>query len=143
LDRKSSVALVAAALLALPFAAIAQPPNAPFAGAARMTCAQALKQAPKDEPHLAPMAKAFDAEAARLKKSPKDPKVKRAYADAGARYAHEIMQGREKLTPPIQYRAALALCRMVLAVDPKNAECQRDESQILDVYKSMGRPIPQ
>ena len=137
-------ALAGAVLITLPLGVLAQgPPNAHFAGAAKMSCAQALKDAPKNDTELAGMAKTFDAEAARLKKSPKDAKVKKAYTDAGVKYEQRIVRGGNKLSPPVKYRAGLALCRMVLAVDPKNPECKRDMAEIIDIYKSMSRPIPQ
>jgi hypothetical protein len=135
--------VIVAALLGISSGVLAQgPPNAPFAAQAKMTCAQALKQAPKDDPDLTPLAKSFDADAAKLKKSPKDAKAKKAYVEAGAKYEQRIVRGVSKLNPTVKYRAGLAICRMVLAVDPKNPECKKDESEILDIYKSMGRPVP-
>lgn len=134
------------ALLALPLGAQAQPPAGgapPFAGKKSMTTEEALKQAPKDDPDLAPLAKAFDAAAAKLKKEPKKPEVKKAYVDAGYKYAHTLMtlpQG--KLTPPVQYRAALALYRKVLAVDPKHAPSLAEKKQIDDIYAGMPGGIP-
>jgi hypothetical protein len=136
-------ALLGAALLTVSLGAFAQPPNAPFAGAAKMTCAEALKEAGKYGAPLTPLAKAFDAEAARLKKSPKDAKVKKAYVDSGVKYEQAVYLGVNKLSPSIKYRATLALCRMVLAVDPKNAQCKKDEDQIIAIYKQMGRPVPE
>ena len=121
MNRTLKAAIVGAALLALPAAILAQPPNAPFAAQAKMTCAQALVAAPKEDPGLAPLAKTFDAAAAKLKKSPKDAKAKKAYVESGAKYEQTIVNGAVKLSPPMKYRAGLALCRMVLAVDPKNA----------------------
>jgi hypothetical protein len=138
-----NAAVVGAGLLTFAIGALAQPPNAPFAGAAKMTCAQALKQVPKDDPDLAPLAKTFDAEAAKHKKSPKDARVKTAYVDSGVKYEQRIVRGVSKLNPAVKYRAGLALCRLVLAVDPKNAACKKDMAEILDIYKSMGRPVPQ
>jgi hypothetical protein len=129
-------------LAALP-GALAQPPNAPFAGQAKMTCAQALKEAPKDDPQLAALAKTFDADTAKLKKSPKDAKVKKAYVDDGAKYAHQVIYGDSKLSPAVKYRAGLALCRLVLKVDPKNPDCMKSQNEIESIYKQMGRPIPQ
>ena len=79
MNRNLNAALLGAALMALPLCVVAQggPPNAPFAGQAKMTCAQALKEAPKNSAELIPLAKEFDLEAAKLKKTPKDAKVKR------------------------------------------------------------------
>jgi hypothetical protein len=52
------------------------------------------------------------------------------------------MMDRGKLTPPVQYRAALALYRKAIAVDPKHKPSLAAKKQIEDVYKSMGMPIP-
>ena len=90
------------------------------------------------------LAKSFDAEAARLKKLPKDAKVKKAYVDAGIKYEQKTYVGPNKLSPAVKYRATLALCRMVLAVDPKNPTCKKDMDQIVEIYtNSLHRPIPQ
>ncbi len=139
-----NAAIAGAALSLVSLGALAQGPGmAPFAGQAKMTCAQALGQAGKEDPELGKMAKSFDAEAAKLKKSPKDAKVKKAYVDTGMKYEQRIVRGANKLNPAIKYRAGLALCRLVLAVDPKNPECKKDMAEIVDIYKSMGRPVPQ
>ena len=142
MNKTLHAALIGAALLTISAGAFAQPPNAPFAGAAKMTCAEALKEAGKSGPPLAPLAKSFDAEAAKLKKSPKDAKVKKAYVDSAIKYEQAVYLGATKLSPSIKYRASLALCRAVLAVDPKNAQCKKDEDQIVAIYKQMGRPVP-
>jgi len=139
-----NAAIAGATLSLLSLGALAQgPPNAPFAGQANMTCAKALSEAPKMDTELAVMAKSFDAAAAKLKKSPKDAKVKKAYVDDGTKYEQKIVHGANKLGPAIKYRAGLALCRLVLAVDSKNAPCAKDKSEIESIYKQMGRPIPQ
>lgn len=141
---KSSLSVVAAiaVLFCLSLSALAQGGAAPFAGAAKMTCAEALKQAPKDDASLAPLAKNYDAAAAKLKKSPKDAKAKKAYIEAGEKYCHELVHGQNKLSAPVKYRAGLAVCRQVLAVDPKNAHCTEDRDQIEGIYKQMGRDVP-
>ena len=63
--------------------------------------------------------------------------------DAGAKYEQKIVRGANKLSSPVKYRAGLALCRMVLAVDPKNAECKKDKDEIETIYKQMSRPVPE
>jgi hypothetical protein len=141
--RMLNAAIIAAALLAVPLGVMGQPPNAPFAAQAKMTCAQALKEIPKDDPVLATLAKSVDAEGARLKKSPKDARVKKAYVDTAIKYEQKIYLGQSKLSPVIKYRATLALCRMVLAVDPKNTTCKNDMDQIVQIYRGMNKPIPQ
>ena len=142
--RTLNAAIVGTVLSILPFGALAQGPVvAPFAAQAKMTCAQALSQVSKDDPELAKMAKGFDAEGVRLKKSPRDLKVKKAYVDSGVKYEQKIVRGANKLNPAVKYRAGLALCRLVLAVDPKNIECKKDMGEIVGIYKNMGRPVPQ
>ena len=146
MKRTLNAIVAGAALLAFALGVAAhggQPPNAPFAGQAKMTCAQALKETPKNSPELTQLAKAFDAEAAKIKKSPKDARVKKAYVDAGVKYEQKIVRGTTKLSSPVKYRAGLALCRLVLAVDPKNPECKRDMDEIVGIYKSMNKPVPE
>ncbi len=141
MKRMLNAVLAGAALSFLSLGALAQ---GPFAAQANMTCAQALSQASKDDPELAKMAKSFDADAAKLKKSPKDAKVKKAYVEDGVKYEQKIVRGANKLGPAIKYRAGLALCRLVLKVDPKNPECVKDKALIEHIYKdNLNRPIPQ
>jgi tetratricopeptide (TPR) repeat protein len=117
--------------------------GAPFAGASKMTLADALKQAPKLDPSLVPLDKALDAAATKLKKSPKDAAARKAYVEAAYKYGKAAEDNNNsKLTPPVQYRAALALYNKALAVDPKHAPSLLEKQKIVDVYKSMGRPVP-
>ena len=116
----------------------------PFAGGGMksMTLAEAVKQAPIQDKTLAPLAKAADAAEAKLKKSPKDAAVKKAYVDA----AYKFGAGAEfskTLSPPVRYRAALAEYRKALAVDPKHEPSLKEKTQIEEIYKGMGMPIPQ
>lgn len=107
-----------------------------------MTSTQALQEAPKDDTDLAPLAKSFNGDATRLKKAPKDAKVKKAYVDSGVKYEQKIVRSSNKLSPAVKYRAGLALCRLILAADPKNPVAKKDMDEIVTIYKSMGRPIP-
>lgn len=139
-----NAALVGTILLLTPLFTLAQTaPNAPFAGAAKMTCAQALAKVAKDDPALGKLAKAFAEEGAKLKKAPKDAKAKKAYVAAGVMYEQKIVRLPNKLSSPVKYRAGLGLCRQVLAVDPKNPECRRDMDEIVGIYKNMGMAIPE
>src|SRR5262249_4020166 len=119
--------------------------QAPFAGGGGkpMTSEEALKVVTKTDASLTPLEKGFNAAQAKLKKSPKDAKVKTAYVDATYKYGHAVMMDRGKLPPRIQYRAALALYRKALAVDPKHKPSLEDKKLIEDIYKQMGMPIPQ
>ncbi|HLK57797.1 MAG TPA: hypothetical protein VKU00_14620 [Chthonomonadaceae bacterium] len=133
-------------LLALPLCVQAQnkpasPPTKPPASNA-MTCDEALKQAPKDDTSLAPLDKTFKDSEAQLKKSPKDEKVKKTYVEAAYKYGHTVMLDQGKLRPAVQYRAALALYRKALAVDPKHKPSLDDKKTIEDIYTSMHMSIP-
>lgn len=149
--------LATTVMMALPLGALAQPaPNqrpmtgmqrpgggkAPYAGAAKMSTEQALLQAPKMDPGLAPLDKEFKAAQANLKKHPKDAKAKKAYVETAYKYGHTTMMDQGKLPPPIQYRAALALYRKALAVDPKHKPSLDDKNLIERIYAQMGMPIP-
>ena len=140
-----------AALLALPLGAVAQgrAPHggnphgmAPFAGAAKMTCEQALKEVPKDDKSLVPLEKAMNDAQAKMKKNPKDARLKKAYVDATYNYGNTVMMDREKLKPTVMYRASLALYRRALAVDPKHKPSLDNKKMIEDIYRGMGREIP-
>lgn len=115
----------------------------PFAGKKSMTCDEALKQAPKDDADLVPLAKGLSEAEGKLKKSPKSSAVQKTYVEAAFKYGDALMhlpQG--KLTPPVQYRAALALFRKVLAVDPKHKGSLEEKKTIDDIYQGMPGGIP-
>ena len=144
--RISLVTFVAlATVMAMPMGVEAQggkPPIAPFAGAKKMTTEEALKEAPKLDKTLVPLAKAFSTAAAQLKAKPKDAAVKKAYVEAAYKYGHTMMIGQGKLPPPVQYRASLALYRKALAVDPKHKGCLEDKKMIEDIYQTMPGGVP-
>ncbi|HLJ56837.1 MAG TPA: hypothetical protein VKT77_17490 [Chthonomonadaceae bacterium] len=116
---------------------------APFSAQTKMTCAMALSQVPIYDKDLTKMAKDYNAQQAKLKKSPKDAKVKKEYVDNAVKFEQRIYIGANKLKPAVKYRAALALCREVLKVDPKNEQCRKDMDQMVAIYKQMNRPVPQ
>ena len=141
-----NVALVALTLAA-PLMAGAQggggmvPPFAGGAGHKPMTLDEAVKMAPQQDKSLVPLAKAADAAEAKLKKLPKDPAAKKAFVDAAYKFGHAAEYG-DKLPPTVRYRAALAMYRKVLAVDPKHTPSLTEKQQIEAIYKNMGMPIP-
>lgn len=138
-----NAAIAGAVLSVLAMGAQAQPPGgAPFAGMAKMTCAEALAKISRDNSDIGKLAKSFDADAAKLKKSPKDAKVKKAYVESGVNLEQKIYNGAGKLSSPIRYRASLALCRMVLTVDPKNTVCKMNMDKIVEIYKGMHMEVP-
>ena|SRR5579862_7590190 len=143
--KRSLILLGLITMCAAPAASHAQGPagSPPFAGKKSMTCEEALKQAPKDDAELAPLAKSLAASEAKLKKSPKNASTQKEYVDTAFKYGDALMhlpQG--KLTPPVQYRAALALFRKALAVDPKHKGSLAEKATIDDIYKGMPGGIP-
>lgn len=133
-------------VLGLPFAAPAQQKNPPPGKAPasnKMTCEEALKIVPQQDPGLVPLEKSWKEALAKLNKSPKDAKVKAAYVETTYKYGHTIlMEPQGKVRPAIQYRAALALYRRALAVDPKHKPSLEDKAQIEAVYKTLPGGIP-
>src|ERR1700722_1005377 len=101
---KRSLALFSLlALCAVSVSSLAQgqPGSPPFAGKKSMTCEEALKQAPKDDAELAPLAKSLATCEVKYKKSPKNAAAQKEYVDAAFKYGDALMhlpQG--KLTPP-------------------------------------------
>lgn len=131
--------------LALPLGVQAQGgiPGAPYAGAKKMTTEAALIQAPKDDPSLLPLQKAYFAAGAALKKPKAGLKEKKAYVEAAFKYGktcEDNVSG--KLSRPVQYRAALALYRKALAIDPKHKPSLDEKQKIEDIYKSMPGGVP-
>jgi hypothetical protein len=97
-------------------------------------------EAPK--PKLSDLKKVRAAAKAAFEKSPKDEKSKKAYVEATVKLGTATMNAAE-LPPREKYRGALALYREALKLDPKNEEALENKKLIEDIYKSMGRPIPQ
>jgi hypothetical protein len=63
--------------------------------------------------------------------------------DATYKYANTILtQPQGQMSPPVQYRAALALYRRVLAVDPKHEPSLKEKRTIEDIYKTMPGGVP-
>lgn len=142
--RVLNLAAAAVLLTTISVGAFAQAGNGapPYAGK-KMSCEDALKQAPKDDKDLAPLAKSLADAEAKYKKSPKNAASQKAYVDAAYKYGDALMhlpQG--KLTPPVQYRAALALFRRGLSVEPKHAGCLAEKKAIDDIYAGMPGGIP-
>ena len=80
----------------------------------------------------------LDAKIAQLSKGNNKKALAAAYADRGT----ERMNDGPSL-PRVKYRAALADYRQALKLDPTNVQAQTNKKQIEDIYRSMGRPIPQ
>lgn len=76
------------------------------------------------------------------KSSPKDAEVNKALAEAHLKYGDSFMYN-ENLPPRQKYAPALRQYRAVLAVDPANKDAQGKITLIENIYKQMGRPVPQ
>ena len=89
--------------------------------------------------------KAYGAAYAKAKKAlaakPKDKKLQATFVAAGDRFATATMTSPD-LDRKAKYRDSLRLYREVLKVDPKNHEAANNSKMIVDIYKSMGRPVP-
>ena len=157
MKRSLQIVFAIAGLLLLPAVLLAQPPvpvqrpqvhvhgrgQAPYASSGTMTTAQALAQAPKMDPSLAPLDHAFTAAQADLKKHPKEARAKKAFVDAGNRYGNSLMYYKgTKLSRAVQYRAALAVYRKVLAVDPHDQNSLNNKNMIESIYRTMPGGIP-
>lgn len=75
---------------------------------------------------------------AKAKPSSKEGK---AYVAATVKYGTAVMNA-ASLAPKDKYPKALRLYREALKIDPKNKEALDNKKMIEDIYKSMGRPIP-
>lgn len=128
--------------LSVPATTLAQGnPAAPFAGGKTVTLAEAVKMAPQEDKTLAPLAKAADAAEAKLKKSPKDAAAKKAYVEAAYKFGYGAEYS-SVLGAKVKYRAALAMYRKALAVDPKHEPSLKEKKQIDDIYKNMPGGVP-
>ena len=134
--------LLAMALYIIPAVALAQPPSAPFAGGPKITCEEALVQAPKLDKGLAPLDKAFHTADVAFKKKPKDAKLKKTFIEATYKYGHTILYDEALSNPKVKYRASLAAFRRVLAVDSKHVGSLADKKKIEDIYATMPGGIP-
>lgn len=96
--------------------------------------AQSFDELVKLDRTYAAAKKAFD-------KSPKDAKLKEKFIVAGVKFGHASMMA-EALPPKVRYPQALRIYRQVLRVDPKNPVAKQESDLIIDIYKKMGRPVP-
>ena len=110
--------------------------NAPFAGGAG--------GAAKDEKD--PEVEKLIAAASKLEKAskakPKDAKLKTKAAEAYFQAGHTCMLS-PKLSPRGKYRGALVQYRKALSIDPTHKKAAEEKKMIEDIYKQMGRPVPQ
>ncbi|MEQ1936227.1 MAG: hypothetical protein ABL962_20420 [Fimbriimonadaceae bacterium] len=74
-------------------------------------------------------------------KNSKDAKLKKTYISATFNYAEAVLVS-PALAPREKYPKALKLYREVLKTDPKHAKAKAQADNIVKIYKSMGRPVP-
>lgn len=86
--------------------------------------------------------KKYDDAIAQLEKAKPGADVNKTLADAWLGKADTIMND-NALPPRTKYPDALKAYRAVLKYDKDNKEATQSIKTIEDVYKSMGRPIPQ
>lgn len=76
------------------------------------------------------------------KASPNDPALKLSLISAHMKYAHFYMFN-DTLGPKEKYPNALKHYRAVLKLDPNIQEAKDYAQQIIDIYKMMGRAVPE
>ena len=81
----------------------------------------------------------LDAEIARLEKTGGDKKaLAAAYVKRGAARLQD-----DRAATRAKYPAALKDFRRALAIDPSNGEAKKNAQTFEDIYKSLGRPVPE
>jgi len=76
------------------------------------------------------------------KTNPKSADLKKVLVDAYLGKGDSMMYN-EALPPRVKYPGALKAYRTVLTFDKANAKATTNIKTIEDIYKSMGRPVPQ
>jgi hypothetical protein len=79
---------------------------------------------------------------AKLAKKPNDAKLKSDTAEANFQVGYAMMIN-DNLPPRVKYPGALKLYNRALVLNPKHAKAAQNKKTIEDIYKQMGRPIPQ
>lgn len=100
------------------------------------------KKKEEEKKKLAKLEKSYkDTKAAYLKVKT-DKAKKTAYVNATVKLATATMTS-PILGAKVKYPKALRLYREALKIDPKNKEAAANKKMIEDIYKQMGREIPQ
>ena len=79
---------------------------------------------------------------AAYKKNPKSAELKKALTDTHFAQGNSLMNNAQ-MPPFRKYPGALKSFRKTLEFDPNHAEAKANIKTIEDIYKSMGRPVPQ
>lgn len=75
------------------------------------------------------------------KTSPNDAALKQSLITAHLKYGHFFLMN-DTLSPKVKYPNALKHYREVLKLDPNNQDAKDNAQQIVDIYKMMGREVP-
>ncbi|MFA6455755.1 MAG: hypothetical protein WCW40_02950 [Bacteroidota bacterium] len=75
------------------------------------------------------------------KSSPNDPALKQSLISAHLKFGHYFMFN-DTLAPKVKYPSALKQYREVLKLDPNHQDAKENAQQIIDIYKMMGREVP-
>ena len=75
------------------------------------------------------------------KSSPSDPALRQSLLSAHMKFGHYYMFN-DTLPPKVKYPNALKQYREVLKIDPNNEDAKNNAQQIIDIYKMMGREVP-
>lgn len=76
------------------------------------------------------------------KTSPEDEALKLSLISAHMKYAWYFMDN-DTIPPRVKYPNALKHYRAVLKLDPNNKNAQDNANQIIEIYKMMGREVPE
>ena len=76
------------------------------------------------------------------KSSPNDPSLKLSLVSAHIKYGHFYMFN-DTLAPRVKYPRALKQYNEALKLDPNNQDAKDNAQQIIDIYKMMGREVPE
>jgi tetratricopeptide (TPR) repeat protein len=97
----------------------------------------ANKQVPEPEKpaELVELEKAYE-------KNPKDEATKKKLVQATYDLGFKIEMD-NSLPPFVKYRQALKLFRKALEIDPEHKDSIAQKEQIENIYRSMGRPVPE
>jgi hypothetical protein len=129
----TGLAAVCLAGSSVPSLALGQQGRPPYAGGAG---------ADANDPDVDKLVVAAQKLEKQYKAKPKDGKLKLKVAEAYYQAGHTMMMS-PKLAPRTKYRGALAHFRTTLKYNSKHTKAAQEKKTIEDIYKSMGRPVPQ
>lgn len=116
-------------------------PPAQTAPAAKPAAPAGTSEASAEAP-TQPLDEKVAATKAAYDRNPTDTAARAAYADATFQNAQFYMYN-SPLPPGQKYPKALALYREAVKLDPSNDAAREAITTIEDIYRSLGRPVPQ